>query len=81
VKKVYSSNISKPKNNFMQPTSDQIKKQVNEAPQTATTNNPKLASNPLNHQSNRQIPQANIKIHNNPSGAKPSIYRRNSPNQ
>ena len=65
----------------MQLTPDQLKKQVENIQPKVEINNSKPIPKPLQSQNNRPISQNNIRANNNPAGAKPSIYRRNSPNQ
>ncbi len=65
----------------MQLTPDQLKKQVDSSPRKVEATNSKQIPKALYLQNSRPISQNNIRTNNNPSGAKPSIYRRNSPNQ
>lgn len=65
----------------MQLTPDQLKKQVESLHQAVEAKNSQPAAKPIRPQNIRPNIPANIKIQNNPSGAKPAIFRRNSPNQ
>ena len=65
----------------MQLTPEELKKQVENIQPKVENSTTKTIPKPLQQQNNRPIFQKNIRPNNNPAGAKPSIYRRNSPNQ
>jgi hypothetical protein len=81
LKKSYIKIITNLKVIFMQLTPDQLKNHQQIHKTATKADQPKPTTVAMQQQNIRPINPSNIKMHNNPSGAKPAIFRRNSPNQ